>query len=266
MKRGTPDHPKVRALARQLGISRVHAVGILECLWQWAAQYCPDGGLSKWSPASIAEAVDWLDAEQLLAALKHTDCGFLDEDGMIHDWPEHCEDAVHMRLARAGKRFYCGCTPTVRRMERSEREKLHVERVVCARHAHDVRTESALPLPLPLPKPLKPPTPLQGGDQASVETESQPATQSSCANHEADSLVRQFRERADGLGGMSLSTAREAIRSLLVGPNAYTAEQLQDEIRKVEPGTGVFDWVRRMKQARSTTKAEQPKCTGAIYQ
>ena len=112
----------------------------------------------------------------------------------------------------------------------------------------------------------QPPTPLPGGDQAALTErpeaerpeEPQQPPQSSCANHAANGLVRQFREKADGLGGLSLSTAREAIRSLLIGPQAFTAVELQDEIRKVEPGTGIFDWVRRMKQSRSPAPPNKP--------
>ena len=62
MKRGTPDHPKMRALARALCVSRAHAVGIMECLWHFTANYAPNGSLAKFTEEEIAEAVTWEDA------------------------------------------------------------------------------------------------------------------------------------------------------------------------------------------------------------
>jgi hypothetical protein len=122
----------------------------MECLWHFTANYAPDGSLAKFTPDEIAEAVTWTDSpEKLIAALKN---GWIDEDLFVHDWPVHCEDATHIKLARAGIRFACGCTPKIARLNNKERPK-DLVRVVCARHTHVVRTLCALPTPLPLPLP-----------------------------------------------------------------------------------------------------------------
>jgi len=84
MKHGTPEHPKMKALARELGICRAHAVGIMECLWHWSGTYALHGGLGGFNAEQLAEEVCWSqDPQKLLAALKST--GWLDEDGFIHE-------------------------------------------------------------------------------------------------------------------------------------------------------------------------------------
>lgn len=59
MKRGTPSHPKLLELARVLKISRPTAVGTIELLWQFTAQYTPAGDIGRYSDERIAAAVDW---------------------------------------------------------------------------------------------------------------------------------------------------------------------------------------------------------------
>ena len=70
MKRGTPDHPKLLALARELAIPKAHAVGLLETLWHWSARFCPQGNIGKWSDADIAAGATWEgDASDFVLAL-----------------------------------------------------------------------------------------------------------------------------------------------------------------------------------------------------
>jgi uncharacterized phage protein (TIGR02220 family) len=57
-------------------------------LWAYAAEHQPDGNLSGYTSAEIAELIGCPKyASSILQALK--DCGFIDENGFIHDWPEH---------------------------------------------------------------------------------------------------------------------------------------------------------------------------------
>lgn len=167
MKRGTPDHPKMKALARILGITRTHAVGIMECLWQWTSNYNPDGDLSRWTDGQIADAVDWKDPAALIEALQNEDVGFLDGGKLVHDWCEHCEDSVHTKLARQGRMFACGCSPSLTRLPIRDREAFG-EPIVCAQHTLGKRTQSdgsrpkasmPMPTPTPTPTPLPRPTP-----------------------------------------------------------------------------------------------------------
>jgi len=169
MKRGTPDHPKMRSLARTLCVCRAHAVGILEMLWHFTANYAPEGSLAKFSPEEIAESVTWTeDPSKLVDALKKS-C-WLDDDMFIHDWPLHCEDSTHMRLFRANHSFACGCTPKSTRISKKEKSgSAHEEHTVCARHAHGVGMLCALPTPLPLPLPLPLPTTLSSPSAAGCD-------------------------------------------------------------------------------------------------
>ena len=57
MKRGTPDHPKTLELADRLGLERWGAVGLLECLWHFAAHYAKRGDVGRFSDEAIARAM-----------------------------------------------------------------------------------------------------------------------------------------------------------------------------------------------------------------
>jgi hypothetical protein len=77
MKRGTPDHPKVYALAEALGIRRPAALGHLELLFHFAAQYAPRGDAGRYPDKRIAAATGWPGkAEKLIESLVTT--GWLD--------------------------------------------------------------------------------------------------------------------------------------------------------------------------------------------
>ena len=186
MKRGTPRHPKTKALARALKIPTPHAAGLLASLWDWASDFCPDGGIGLHTDEEIAEACGWPErrAAQLISAMTSERSLWLDtrEDCRlyIHDWAEHCEDTVHRKLARAGIYFANGETPKLTRL--NDKERARVEQLY-AQSAHDVRTPCALPLPLPLPLPgpIPKPEPKASEQQfvpvreQSVPTESSPA-------------------------------------------------------------------------------------------
>jgi len=111
MKANAADHPKVRRLARKLAITRWQVIGVLESVWQFAAQYAEDGVLCpRYTPAEIADFIEWDDdATALFAAM--VDAGLLDREDdeiVIHDWAEHAPDYVKKRLqkrvARAAKK------------------------------------------------------------------------------------------------------------------------------------------------------------------
>lgn len=141
MKRGTIEHPKTEELATELGIPLLHAVGILESLWHWAAKYARDGALRAFQPRTIAKGIHWDgDADALLAAL--VSCRWLDETEahglVIHDWHEHAEESVKKTLANNGQRFWNGRKPFAKR-SRNGRETVAII--------------STLPKPKPKPKP-----------------------------------------------------------------------------------------------------------------
>jgi hypothetical protein len=142
MKRGTPNHPKTKALARKLAVPQYAAIGILESLWHFTAQYAPNGAIGRFSNSDIADAIDFDDGDKLIQAL--IECCWLDEHEthrlLIHDWHEHADDAVQMRLARQIDHFANGSRPRTARLGSKEREKIEQEYVT---KTHNVHTEHA---------------------------------------------------------------------------------------------------------------------------
>ena len=152
----------MRKLARLLGpelgvgfaIAHNYAVGLMQRLWEYSARYAPEGDLSQTDPDDIADGCGWDGApDALLEALR--EAAWLDEIGdclLLHDWPEHCEDSVHMRLGRAVLYFADGSRPRLTRFSKAERaeiEKLYAARERMDAHGErtddgDVRTASAV--------------------------------------------------------------------------------------------------------------------------
>ncbi len=115
MKRATPQHYKVGRLMRELEIPRYSAVGILESLWHFAAQYAPRGNIGRCTDEEIADAIGWLgEAGTLVDAL--VTCGWLDRDKehrlLVHDWHDHADYAVRKYLKAHKLEFASpGCAP-----------------------------------------------------------------------------------------------------------------------------------------------------------
>ena len=108
MKRGAPRHPKTLALASILKTKRHSAVGLLEMLWHFAAEFAHEGDIGKFSDASIAAALDWDGASSILIdALIET--GWVERCRChrlrIHDWPDHADQTVERILKRKNKGF-----------------------------------------------------------------------------------------------------------------------------------------------------------------
>lgn len=107
MKRGTPGNPKLIDLARRLGVPRYAAVGILEMLWHYTAQYAPRGDIGRHGDETVlAEAVGWTgDPTELVLHLRGA--GWLDlcRHGLhVHDWPDHADQTVQRCPAVAGSK------------------------------------------------------------------------------------------------------------------------------------------------------------------
>lgn len=99
MKRGTPEHPKVKRLMQALEIGRAQAVGHLELLWHFVHDWAPQGNVGKWTDAEIAAACDASPATFVRAL---TDSGWLETSPehrlLVHDWHEHCESTTKKYL------------------------------------------------------------------------------------------------------------------------------------------------------------------------
>lgn len=104
-------HPKLKRLARKLGISKHEAIGILHLLWWWALDYAPTGCIiPPFDAEDIADAVEWAgDAGELIEALEYA--GFVDDADdvlVIHDWHDYAgrllEKREKDRLRKEAKR------------------------------------------------------------------------------------------------------------------------------------------------------------------
>lgn len=172
LKREALNHTKMKRLCRKLDLPLWKAVGLLETLWHLTAKQAIRGDIGKLSNEDIAIGLDYRDDENLLVAAL-LDSGWLDADPkyrlLIHDWADHAEDAVHMKLARAKKIFASGDIPKTNRLPRWEREEANsffqVDVETVRTDVETVRTdiENVTPPcvePLPPPPPPPPPKPL----------------------------------------------------------------------------------------------------------
>ncbi len=126
MKNDAPNHPKMLDLAHRLEINQAWAIGIMEKLWHWTADFAPQGDIGKFTNTHIAKAVYWPgDPDKLITAL--VEVRWLDEHEdtairlIIHDWPDHCDDFVHKSLANKRRLFADGSRPGLTRLNHSER-------------------------------------------------------------------------------------------------------------------------------------------------
>lgn len=158
-------------------MSLLETIGVLEALWHFAAAYKPAGDVGRCSDVAIAEGCYWEgDPAKLVEGLAAA--GWLDPDPearyLVHDWPEHCDDAVHMKLARELRTFADGTEPRQNRLSKKERAALVAKREA---RAHAVRTESAPPRPAPPRHDVTDPpqTPPAGAGGARLPTKAQAA-------------------------------------------------------------------------------------------
>lgn len=111
LKRGTPEHPKVKHLCLLLNITKAHAVGLLELMWHFTAKYAPAGDIGKFPDTTIAAAVDWKVRSGLKGVRTEVrlssglvEAGFLDRCDchrlVVHDWPDHADQLVTRMMAR----------------------------------------------------------------------------------------------------------------------------------------------------------------------
>lgn len=109
MKRGTPRHPKVGLLCEILNIDLPTAVGILELLFHFTAEFAPQGDIGKYDDNRIEAGMmsQFRPKGKLILAL--IQAGWIDQDEVsrliVHDWFEHADTSVKKRLERGGLQF-----------------------------------------------------------------------------------------------------------------------------------------------------------------
>jgi hypothetical protein len=115
MKRETLQHPKMLDLCARLECEPPMVIGYLQYLWNFAADYAPQGNIGKLPDGAIARACYWKgDPALFIQAL--IDSKWLDTDLehrlLIHDWSDHCERWIKAKLEKLGLPFV---VPTVER-------------------------------------------------------------------------------------------------------------------------------------------------------
>ena len=118
-----PGHIKIGKLRDGLKLkNRYEAVGLIVCIWSWAAVHAPSGDLAGVSAQDLADAAGWRkSAKSLLEAL--VAAGFLDrsDEGLtLHDWDGHqgmLQDAMTRSRRKAADR-----QKAYRDRKRAERE------------------------------------------------------------------------------------------------------------------------------------------------
>lgn len=153
MKRNAPMHPKTLTLASMLALRRYEAVGLLELLWHFTAQFCPQGDVGKRTDAQIAAALDWPQdrAAELMKAL--VDCGWLDAHPehrlVVHDWHDHADGTCDKYLSDHGLKYATSRDPR-RRSGSSDGSSRDKSRQVAT--SRDSRAGARVPEPEPEPE------------------------------------------------------------------------------------------------------------------
>jgi len=83
------NHPKLILLARELGITKVKALGHLHLLWYWVLEYADDGELKYLD--LLPDACEWEDDPQkfIEALIKYEFIDQIGERYVIHDWLDY---------------------------------------------------------------------------------------------------------------------------------------------------------------------------------
>jgi hypothetical protein len=160
MKREAITHTKMRKLCRRMDLATWQAIGLLDSIWLLTARETPRGDVGKLSDEDIALGIDYRgNSTAMVQALAET--GWIDVHPehryVIHDWADHCEDSVHMRLARSQQFFADGRQPKLTRLPGKEKETAEAFYKACARttnacvrpdsvHTPDARRASHLDL------------------------------------------------------------------------------------------------------------------------
>lgn len=150
MKRGTPRHPKVGDLCERLKIQSYEAIGILELLWHFTAEFAPQGDIGRYSDKRIESAIGYFPkgmrkTGMLIAALIDTHWVDISREYRLitHDWHDHCDEYVRKRLERSGRAFLT--VQTVR------------DKLTELRQTNSATMADNGSLPLPEPEPLPEP-------------------------------------------------------------------------------------------------------------
>tara|TARA_B100000925_G_C22010936_1_gene476413 strand:+ start:9764 stop:10750 length:987 start_codon:yes stop_codon:yes gene_type:complete len=99
------QHPKIKLLANDLGISIPQAVGHLHLMWWWAVDYAEDGNVTRYKEF-IPFAAQWEGepTDFTKALIKHGWIDELDNELWIHDWLEYTGALIEIRQKDAERK------------------------------------------------------------------------------------------------------------------------------------------------------------------
>jgi hypothetical protein len=166
MKREAHGHTKMKRLCKILSLPIWGGVGVLESIWKLTAQESPQGDIGKLSDDDIALGIDWdREPSELVSAL--VEAKWLDRVDderrlLVHDWAEHSDDSIDMKLARCGKLYADGRTPRMSKLNRNERATICQTfgwSLTSVAQKGTKRHEKPLPAPAPAPAPEPAPGP-----------------------------------------------------------------------------------------------------------
>jgi len=137
MMRATLNHRKMLELADLLAphsgapfeFRKAMARGLMATFWGWVGENAPTGSLVGFNNATIAEAAEWRrDPDVFVEALgqvgflvPHTDKGT--RGWALRNYRDNADRYTHNKLARRGRRFWCGAPPTMSDMRKDEQAK-----------------------------------------------------------------------------------------------------------------------------------------------
>lgn len=211
MKRGTPRHPKVSDFAVRLKVGHHTAVGLLELLWHFAAEFAHAGDIGRYTDAAIANALSWEGDPAMLVSCLH-DAGWLDRCCChrlrIHDWPDHADQTVQRVLSKRNQGFL----------------KCYDDPSICLE-----KTSQPSPSPSPSPSPIPSPSPLagEGEDPASLAPPARGKVELAIV---VDTLHSAWL-RKTGLKANSMTYNREWLRFIDKGHTQQELELVIDHIQ-----------------------------------
>lgn len=238
MKRGTPDHPKVKVFAELIKRRRPEAVGYLELLFHFTAQYAPDGWIGRYDEKRIAAGLDWVGKPSIIldALVK---AGWVDDDPamvarsqadgrpmagrspadhwpmglVVHDWHDHADRATLQKLSRSGK------TPV--QLAHTVTDKVCAHSETQKNSTRELDAHLPEPVPEPVPEPFSPePPPLAAVTPVSEQ-----------ASPDLSDLARSIWCRHPGDKRCTLQAAERALAQIAMDspdPPLATAERIDD--------------------------------------